>query len=429
MKVLIANSFHYHRGGDCTYTFELAKLLESQGHEVVHFAMEHPNNIDSDFSEYFVSQVDYDRIFDNGSLLERLKTMPKFIYSFEAKKRIEQLILDTKPDIIHVQNIHHLLTLSILSVAKKFRLPIVWTLHDYSLICPDISLLRAGAICEACSGGKFYRALLNKCKRDSASASLVVCLSSYLNQTLKRMVDIFISPSLFLKNKFIENGFDPHNIYHIPHFIDIPKDVEQNASDISKSDYFLYLGRLSPEKGIDLLIEASKEIGTVQLFIAGEGSIGDELRQLEKNNARNNIRFLGHVPAKKAQLLLKNALFLVLPSTCYENFPYSALEAFSWGKPVIASRIGGMPEQIKHGLNGLLFEPGNKVDLHQKIKYLLANRALLLNMGKQAKERVESQYSKKRHFQALIKVYERLLEEPLHRTKNTAVANVGVRHV
>lgn len=408
MKVLMANSFHYNRGGDCTYTFALTKLLESKGHQVIPFAMSHPQNLESAFSDYFVSRLDYDGLLKSGSWVSRLRAGPKFIYSLEAKKKFERLICDTRPDIVHLQGVHHLITLSVLHSSRKFNLPVVWTLHDYSLICPNSNFRRRGVICENCRGGKFYHAVIKKCRRDSVAASLIVCLSSYVNWWLKGLVDLFISPSLFLKNKLVAHGVDSTRLVFLPHFVD--QEERFNSEDSKESNYCIYAGRLSPEKGLKTLIDAMEGINIIELVIAGEGPMETYLRQKVEKKHDMRVRFVGHLSEVEMQKTLAGSRFLILPSECYEVFGYVVLEAFAQGKPALVSRIGGPVEYIQDGQTGMFFEPGNVDDLRSKIVFLASNPEAIAEMGKKAQRMAKLDYGTEEHYNGIMSLYEELIE-------------------
>ena len=411
MKILMINKFWYNRGGSETYTFSLSNLLKSKGHKIIPFSMHHKDNFPNVYSNDFVSNIDFVDSLKNFGMVSSFKVASRNIYSLEAKRKIENLIKTTRPDIAHLHNIHHHLTPSILHPLKKHNIPIIWTLHDYRLICPNSTFIKDGKICEKCKGKRYFEAVLAKCKKGSSMASLMAAIESYVHRYLGfyKLVAKFVTPSRFLREKLIEYGFDEKRIVHIPNFIGLK---EINSKKLSypplPSNYFVYIGRLSQEKGVDILIRAALEIKKAHLIIAGEGPIRKELEELASANG-NNIRFLGHLKASEINSLLKNAMFLVIPSTWYENFPYSVLEAFAWGKPVVASRIGGIPEQVKEEDNGLLFEPWDKENLRKKIDYLLANRYLLSEMGERAREKVEREYSAELHYQRLMNVYQQVL--------------------
>ena len=407
-KILLVNNFYYNRGGDCTYLFSLKKLLEEKRHKIIVFSMCHPQNFDSEYSKHFVSNINYEEEIKNISFSSGLKVLKRTIYSREAKKKIEDLIKKEKPDIVHLQNIHHHITPSILYSFKKHRIPIVWTLHDYILICPNLSFLDHGKICERCKKRKYFWSSIVKCKKDSFLASTVAAVETSIHKIMNiyRMVDIFITPSEFLRKKFIEYGFNKEKLIHLNNFIYVGLDNEERDVD----DYFLYVGRISEEKGIKTLVDAAIKENSGKLKIVGDGPLKEEMRSyVRSKNGNNMIEFLGHKSHDEVIELIKNSKFVVVPSEWYENFPNIVLEAFSCRKPVIASRIGGIPELIEDNETGLIFEPKNSNDLCSKIKYLRNNPDEIVRMGENAMAFVEQELNAEKHYQKLMEIYKQAM--------------------
>ena len=416
MKILIANTFHYMRGGDSRHAFGLARLLRSEGHEVIPFAMHHPQNVKSEFSRYFVTEIDYQQMLNNLGLIAGIRVFGRSIYSREAKQKIEKLIEETKPDLAHLQNIRYHLTPSIIFALKKKGIPIIWTLHDYDLLCPNSLFLSNGHICEKCKGFKYYNVVINRCKKGSLSASFMAAIESYAQRVLGvyALVDKFITPSAFLKNKLVEFGFDKTKIINIPNFIEI----DTIKPHYDHKDYFLYFGRISEEKGLKVLIEAVKGIPNGKLLIVGEGPTRKELETYAGLVDSLNIHFLGFKTGNELKRIVEDAMFVVLPSIWYENFPYAILEAFASGKPVIASSIGGIPELIQNGVNGLLFEPGNAEDLREKILFLLTNRDIIGQLGKAAVETIRQEFNSSNHYEKTWEIYRKILSGGYHEDCN-----------
>jgi glycosyltransferase involved in cell wall biosynthesis len=408
-RILIANKYFYRKGGDCTYTFSLMNLLEEHGHQVVPFSMQHELNIESEYSKYFVSEIDFVKSLDKPSVSKAFRVSSRSIYSLEAKKKIESLIEDTKPDIVHLQNIHQHITPSILHSIKKYDIPVVWTLHDYMLICPNHSFLSHGRVCEKCLGGKYYKAIFEKCKKGSLGATCIASIQPYIYKFIKiyDLVDKFIAPSQFLKDKMIEYGFHESKIEHISNFLN----VINFTPSTENSGYFIYAGQLSEAKGIRTLIKSMESISKGTLLVLGEGELLNELNRYVEDRGIGNVKFLGRKSGDELESLFRNAMFLIMPSEWYENCPYSILEAFAYAKPVIASRIGGIPELVDDGVNGLLFEKGNVEELRDKINHLLNNTQLLKTMGIKAREKVEREYNSEIHYERIMEVYKKSLSK------------------
>ena len=412
MKILLVNNYYYNRGGDCTYLFSLKKLLEEKGHKVSIFSMNHPNNFDSEYSKYFVSYINYDEEIKDVGIYSSLKVLNRTIYSKEARVKIEELIKEERPDIVHLQNIHHHITPSIFYILKKYKIPVVWTLHDYTLICPNTSFLSHGKICERCRKKKFFWPFIVKCKKDSFGASSMAAFETTLHNLIKidNFVDAFIAPSKFLYDKFLEYGIESDKLVHLNYFTTF----NCKCDEISTNDYYLYVGRLSEEKGIKNLIDAALRVNKSKLKIAGAGPLQNELVAYSKARDKNGIiEFLGHKSHEELVVLYKNCKFIVVPSEWYEVSGLIIFEAFVCGKPAIGSRIGGIKELIKDTERGILFETGNNDDLSAAIKFLLNNPNIVEEMGKKARDFVTKELSAAKHYQKLIIIYEQAISKHL----------------
>ncbi len=270
MKILLVNNFYYNRGGDCTYLFSLKSLLEKKGHKVIIFSMHHPENFESEYSKYFVSHINYAEMVKNKSLSSGIRVLFRSIYSIEAKRKLETLIEEERPDIAHLNNIRQHVTTSILTTLKKSRIPVVWTLHDYQIICPNISFLAKGEICERCKKRKYYWPIIVRCKKESFLASTMAAMEHSAQMIMKMYdsVDVFISPSNFLKNKLIEYGLDKDRIMCLNNF----NDLDESTATGGAGDYYIYVGRLERVKGVKTLIDAALKLKTGRLKIVGDGS-------------------------------------------------------------------------------------------------------------------------------------------------------------
>lgn len=402
MKILVIHNRYYIAGGDDRVAWETSKILERKGHQVIPFAMTSNKNWKTKYSKYFVDDIDYSRV---NLSLRNSKTAIKMIYSFESQKKMGRLIKDNHPDIAHLHNIYGRLTPSVLHSLKKFKIPAVMTLHDYKLICPSYSMLYNGEVCERCKGGKYYKSVITKCHKNSYLASFLYCIETYIHKWMKiyeKNIDFFITPSRFMMDKMIEFGMPADKFVHIPNFIDVGAYIPKYGS----SDYILYSGRLAREKGIHTLLKAMMRAKSAQLAIAGDGRLRENLELFVGTNRIQNVRFLGHLSGIMLANVIKNSNFLIVPSEWYENCPMAILEAFAYGKPVIGARIGGIPELIDDGVEGLLFEPGNVDDMRSKIEFLLHNPAKVAEMGKQARKKAEARYNSDIYYQRLIRVYE-----------------------
>jgi glycosyltransferase involved in cell wall biosynthesis len=390
--------------------FALKRLLEEHGHRVVVFSMHHPKNFESEYSGYFVSYINYDEEVRNINLFSGLKVMTRAIYSREARRKIEQLIKDEKPEIAHINNIHHHITPSIFYPLRKYRIPIVWTLHDYTVICPNTSFLAHGKICERCRKRKYFWPAVIKCKKGSFLASLMAGFETTIHRLMRvnDLVDLFVAPSMFLREKLVEYGFSERKIICLYHFNEIPL-VDENGSE---DNYILYIGRLTEEKGIKTLVESVASLDIeIKLKIIGDGPLMKDVQAYVKSKEINTIEFLGHRQHEEVLKYIRKSSFVVLPSEWYENYPFAVIEAFACGKAVIGSDTGGIPELVRDTERGLLFEMGNSIDLKATINFLLKNPDIVMEMGEDARRFVNETLNSKKYYKTLLDIYTELLLE------------------
>jgi glycosyltransferase involved in cell wall biosynthesis len=382
MKILQVNKYHYYRAGAEKYYLDISNELKKRGYELAYFAMHDENNIESKWSKYFISNLD----FHNLSFKDKLKLPGRIIYSLEAKRKFKKLVEDFKPDLIHVHNIYHHISPSILNVAKKKNIPLVLHLHDYKIISPNYNIYSQGKNHWDYCGGRFYRCFFNKCFKNSYMQSFLVSLEYFIHHYLlniyNKNVDVFIAPSLFMKKKTSLFSVPAEKIEIINNHI---KDDEISKKASTKGDYWLYFGRLAREKGIQDLIFALSTINDgSKLKIAGAGPYKKELENLIlKLKLNDRVEFLGKKQEQELKEIIRKSKAVVIPSIWPENFPFALLETIALGKPAIVSNNGGMPEIINHNENGFIFETGNTNDLKEKmlkidtIDYIeMANNAL-----------------------------------------------------
>jgi glycosyltransferase involved in cell wall biosynthesis len=409
VKVLQVNKFLHTVGGTETVMFQTADLLRAHGHQVSFFAMQDERNLATEDQTYFVSNVDYGPE-TSGGMLERLR-LPhiagRFFYSPEAADNMDDLVRDLRPDVAHLHNIYHQLSPSLLRPLKQRRIPVVMTLHDYKLICPNYTLFSNGAICERCKGHRYYEAVLQACVRGSRVASALCATEAYAHRFTRAYsgVDTYIAPSRFMRDKLVEFGMHPALIAYLPNFLNL----EDYAPCYEAGGYFVYAGRLERVKGIGTLLEAMRSNGSeaaLELKVAGDGEQRAELEQEARSHRLRNVSFLGRLPRDDLGRLIQGAAFVVVPSQWYENAPMSVLEAFAYGKPVIGTRIGGIPELIEDGMTGLLVEPGDAGGLRRAIDRLASNPALAIEMGRNARRYVEQNHGPQQHYERLLAIYE-----------------------
>lgn len=405
MKVLMVNKFFYIKGGSETYYFSLKKLLEKNGHEVIDFSMKDERNFDSPYSRYFVNNIDYNK---KQNFFTKVKLGLKIIYSTEAKKNLEKLIKDTKPDIAHLHIFQHQLTSSVIDVLKKYNIPIVYTAHDLKMICPNYRMLdREYRICERCKNDRYYNCLKNKCIKRSYLKSFIGMSEAYFNKYLKKYekIDYIITPSEFYRKKFIEFGIEPKKIEHISNFLD---NTEIKYDKNIDSNYYLYFGRLSEEKGIMTLVKVAQNTG-ITLKIVGTGIEEENIKKYILEKKLNNIKMYGFKSGKELYTIVANAKCVIIPSEWYENGPYSAIEALKLGVPIIGADIGGIPELIND--NGFIFKSGDVKSLELAIKnFEKLNKEELKKYSVNSKNEFYNIYNEENHYKNIIKIYEKVIK-------------------
>ena len=376
MRILLVNTFHYRRGGAEVHALDLADQLRAAGHEVRFFAMHHPENIPSADSEYWAPEIDYPALNARKTPAAAWRVLSSAIYSRPARSSIARMLDDWKPDVAHLHNIHAHLTPSVIDELKSRGIPVVWTIHDYKLICPAQGFHIRGEICERCKGQRFWECALHSCKR-SRSASLVATLEAEAHRFLHlpERVDAFIAPSDFVRRKFIDFGWPADKFVHMANFANVPIAPEVRAS---KPGRVLFSGRLTRSKGVVTLVEAMRDLPDARLDIAGEGTVREEI--LATTTAPDwtggEVNATGWCDAASLSTLIEDATVIAAPSEWYENSPYSVIEAFAHGRPVVATRIGGLPELVVDGVTGLVVEPRSPHELAAALKRILDDPGL-----------------------------------------------------
>ncbi len=388
MKILQVNKFLYLKGGAETYLFSLADLLHQRGHEIVYFSQDDEKNIADKNSSFFVPKINLSR-----PKLKDLIMMPRMFWYPLAAKRIIQLIKKEKPDLVHIHNIYHQLSPSILPTIKKLGLPIVMTVHDFKLIDPAYTL----------------RADNKKMKpKNSILAGLIMKAEFNFHKWLKiykKNIDLFIAPSEFVKQELVKSGFDEKKIVVIPHFISLNK---EDVQSLKKKNQILAYGRLDESKAFDELITAFSKIKDkeVRLAIAGQGPEKENLVRLtDKLGLKNRVDFLGQLNKEELKQEILNSLFIISPSRVHETFGLAVLEAMALGKAVIAAKVGAIPEIIKSQKTGLLYHPGNIEELTSNINLLLNDTDLTDRIGNTSKESAEKNFNSEDHYNKILSAY------------------------
>lgn len=370
MKILMINKFLHPNGGSETYIFKLGAYLESMGHEVQYFGMEHEGRCVGNRVNAYTSDMD----FHGGSKLSKITYPLKTIYSSEARKKLRLVLEDFQPEVCHLNNFNYQLTPSILLENAKWKKEghlcrVIFTAHDYQLVCPNhmCNNPNTGENCEKCLGGHFGNCTKGKCIHGSLAKSAVGTLEAMLwnGCGVYKNIDVMICCSEFLKTKMDCNPLFAGKTVALHNFVD---KVEPGKTE--KQDYVLYFGRFSREKGIDTLLKVCKALPEIPFVFAGTGPLEGEIAGVP------NIQNVGFQRGQALENLIRQARFSVYPSQWYENCPFSVMESQLYGTPVLGADIGGIPELIEVGKTGELFESGNAAQLKEKIQTLWENREL-----------------------------------------------------
>ncbi|MCD4676526.1 MAG: glycosyltransferase [Desulfobacula sp.] len=412
MKIVCVNRQYFFTGGPEKYMFNLEKNLKSI--QFIPFCVDFNKNRNTQYKSYFLKPPGGgDNVYFRDFKLSnfgKIKYLLNTIYNINARKKLEVLIQEEKPDLALFLNATFFSN-SIIDACKKFNVPIVWRLSDFNLICPSYLLLREGKICEECINNGLQSAIKHRCSgyQKSLIGATAKTLSLALSKWRKQFeyINYYITPSQFTRKKMLLSGFPPDKVIHLPTYINYPEEDIQLSTD--KTMHLLYVGRISPEKGLETLIGALKHLNNKKfvLSIAGDSEsvyakkiISDIPEELCKK-----VIFMGHQNQTKIVDLYKKSDIVIVPSICYENMPNVVLEAMSHGKPVVATRLGSLLELISEGNNGLLYSPGDEKDLSDKLNNLIDSQSLRIKMGKMAKKYVRKNHNMADHLKKLSDIF------------------------
>lgn len=384
MRILSIHNGYQIRGGEDESCAAEQSLLENNGHQV---------DLYEDHN---------DRIKELSAPHLALKT----IWSDEAYQAVKQILRKKHYQILHAQNTFPLISPSVYFAAKDAGVPVVQTLRNYRLLCPNALFFREGKICEDCLGKSVpYPGVVHQCYRDSLAASAGVAamlVTHRLIQTWKQKVDLYIALTQFAKRKFVEGGIPAEKIVVKPNFVSFDPGVGDG-----EGNYALFVGRLSVEKGLDILLKAWERLETkLPLKIVGDGPWSEQVMEATKRYP--NIEWLGRRPMAEVYDLMGQAKFLVFPSKWYETFGRVAVESFAKGTPVVAADVGAIAEVVESGRTGLRYDPRSSEDLVKQVEWLLSHPTELARMRLEARHEFESKYTAEKNYHQLIAVYERL---------------------
>ena len=409
LRVLMINNCHYRRGGADVVYLNTGDLLESHGHAVAYFSTKSKYNYATAFSDYFVRDVDA----LNMSFVEQLAYMPKKLYSMEAARKLRKLLTTFKPDVAHLHLYKGGLTASILPVLRKYGIPAVITLHDYRLLCPRNTFIDGdGRICEICLTKARINCVYKRCNRKNFYYSTINYIEFVLNNDVLKPENYFhkiICVSKFNYQKHSSHALFRERFLHLYNFY---PGLSNSIPDDRRGEYFLFYGRLVAEKGVTTLIETWKRLPKeFKLKIIGGGVMSDQIIEDLRANDLKNIEFVGFRKGDELFAYIRNASFVLVPSEWYENNPLTIVEAYSAGKPVIGSDIGGIPELISEGETGFLFRMGDKEEFESKIRRAAdMNNEQYQHMSRAAYNFATEIFSEKKHYEDLLKIYNELTD-------------------
>lgn len=399
MKVLQVNNYHFYRGGSERYFLDITQLLREETHDVRTFSAVHPGNINEDWmSAPAVKGVDTERAKGIGNIVS-------YLFSVEARKQMQLVLKDFKPDIVHLHIYYGQITASIIKPIKDAGIPIVQTLHEYKLVCPTHGLFANGKFCDACQGNSYWRAVQKRCNRGSFSRSALSMAEAYISDWLgvRSEVDHFIAVSDFQRNQLVRLGVNEGKISVLHHFARPVLNPPQTVGD-----YFLYVGRINRDKGIGVLLEAYSRLnGDVPLLkIAGTGVELAYWQSVAKDlGVGSRVCWLGLKTGSDLKNLYRDCLVVVNPSLLNETFGLTCIEALSAGKPVIASNVGAFPEVVSNGVDGVLFKSGDEGELASALEMFMGVDVNPVQMGLRGWAKVKEQFSADVHLEGIENIY------------------------
>lgn len=426
MRILLVNKFHYRKGGAETYYLTVGSELERMGHEVAYFSMRHPDNLPSEWDKYFVTQREYN---DVKNPLKAARDGMALIYSPEAKRNFQALCEEFRPDVVHLNNVHRQITLSILDAPylRENRVPVFYTAHDYVTVCPGYLMLDGdGRVCDAClEDGRYRHCIENRCVKGSRAKSALAAMEASFNRAHKsnQRIDKVIAPSRFMRSKLIEGGWPEDKVIFLQNFaddaiLDRAANAGADATD-RENPYLLFFGRLSAEKGVDTLLRAFDAAlpslpQDMRLVVVGDGPDADEFKALASSlGCASRVEFAGYQTGDALQSYVEGAALSVASSRWRENMPYSIVEAFAAGTPVVGTDIGGIPELVDEGKTGFICEPGGVQSMADAISRgtsAFLDRSSYLRLQSSCRSYVMENCSREKFMSGLVNLYKESID-------------------
>jgi glycosyltransferase involved in cell wall biosynthesis len=414
MVVLQINKFFWMKGGAERYFFSVSDELERRGHGVIHFSMHHPSNRPSPYAQYFVANKDYE---SPAGVVRTMSQAASFIRSREAARRVKRLVRDRRPNVAHLHNTYHQLTPSIIAALDDVGVPVVMTLHDYKLVCPNYCHFAGGQYCYRCRGGRYHQAFVTRCTGGSMARSALLSAEAYWQRWtgVYARVRRFIAPSRFMRDRIAEAagdvGIDAARVVYLPSFCP-PVEAGGGLSDADRAvldglppTFVLYFGRLGEEKGLMSLLDAAARLPQVPFVICGDGPQRAALERVVGERSLANVQFTGYADKPLLERVVGRAAVSVLPAIWPENAPFTVIEAAAAGVPQVVSDMGGLPEMAEI-VSGLVFRHGDGAELADKIGRLWSDSAGARERGEEGQRAARAYFDTDRHMQSLLEIYD-----------------------
>lgn len=412
MKIALVNYRYFISGGPERYYFNIKEILEQNGHEVIPFSIKSSRNIKNDYEKYFLDIVDDEVYFAQAKKKTPrmiLKSFTRMFYSFEAKRKMRQLIRDTRPDIVYIMQMHNKISPSIVDAARAEGVPVIHRISDFQYMCPNALFYndRCG-VCEDCLKGKRISCVKYRCVLNSPVYSAIKMAAKWLHDAMHvtKKIDAFVVPSSFTLERLKEYGIPQNKLYHIPTFFNL-KEIDP---EVEYKPFVLFVGRIEKQKGLMTLIKAFENT-EYNLKIIGFSNDGyeDELKNYLKGK-KHNIEFLGRKKFEEIVPYLKSCLCTTVPSEWYDNFPNVILESFAYKKAVIATDFGSLPELVYENQTGLTFKYADINDFRDKIKFMFENVDNAKFMGENGYQHVITSYSPQQHYKQLMGLFKAVMD-------------------
>lgn len=410
MKVIVANYRYFIAGGPEKYMFKFIEAAQKRKIEIIPFSIENLQNEETPYSKYFAKPRSKQLMYSEtkktfGNIIGMIRAT---VWNYDAEYRLRKLIRYTKPDAIYILHEINHLSPSIIRAASKEGIRVVHRISDFFMFCPKYDFLCDNEICEACMHGDYSKAIKKRCVKDSKIGTIFRVLAMKLYKKIKifDQVDKFVCTCNFTKQKLIEGGIDKDKIICVPTFIDASK----IKPCYKHNNYFLFLGRLAHQKGAIYAIKAIEQLKDSDYILKISGTITNneydqELwKYIQEHGLEHKVDFVGFKKGKELEELIEESTCIVCPAIWYENMPNTVIEAYAYGKPVVASRVGSLEEIVEDGKTGFLFEMKNHMDFAKKLRLFIDNPELSRELGMNARKKCLSLYNEELHMNKIINI-------------------------